>query len=39
MSDFGGGGEASASLETPSFLGLASFSVVGGSLRHQQSCK
>ena len=39
MSDCAGGGEASASLKTLSFLGLASFSVVGGSLHHQQSCK
>ena len=39
VSDCAGGGEASAWLETPSFLGLASRSVVGGSLHHQQSCK
>ena len=39
VSDFAGGGEASASLETSSCLGLASCIVVGGLLRHQQSCK
>ena len=39
MSDCAGGGKASASLKIPSFLGLVSCSVVGGSLHHQQSYK